>query len=165
MRSVLDGGGVMRGMMQQSTNVRNRSLAAIRTVSAANVGNGVERDHSHRYLVSMLRAYYEIEEAASARQFGTEGADGWGFHLWSELVFDEAPHRAVLEKFAAAYPQSGIALPAYELGEDFIECDAVWASQPVWVYYETVLSHLWLWSADRDAIEGLRSALIPLATI
>ena len=114
--------------------------------------------------MSMHRLYYEVEELAPSPQFGTVGPEGWGFHLWSELLDDEAPHRAVLEKFAAAYPQSGIALPAYDRYEDFIECYAAWDSKPVWVYYETILSHLWLWSADREAIEGVRSALVPLVT-
>lgn len=151
--------------MAHNANVRNRSFDVIPTPAGAEDRSGVENVHLHRYLISMLRPYYEIEEVASARQFGTGGTEGWGFHLWSELVYDEAPHRAVLEKFVAAYPQSGIALPPYDPCEDFVECDAVWASQPVWVYYETILSHLWLWSADRDSIEGLRSALIPLATV
>lgn len=112
----------------------------------------------------MMAVYSKIEKVSPSPQFGNNGPEGWGFHLWSELIDDDAPHRAVLEKFAATYPQSGIALPQYDRYEDYVECYAVWDSKPVWVYYETILSYLWLWSSDRDAIEGLRSALVPLAT-
>lgn len=143
-------------------DARNWSLAADATRSVENGRYGVESGQLHRYLVSMHRPYYEVEEVAPSTQFGTGGPEGWGFHLWSELLDDEAPHRAVLEKFAAAYPQSGIELPTHDRNEDFVECYAVWVSKPVWVYYETLLSYLWLWSADREAIDGLRSALVPL---
>jgi len=111
----------------------------------------------------MHRPYYEVEEVAPSPQFGTVGPEGWGFHLWSERFGDEAPHRAFLEKFAVAYPQSGVALPTYDRNEDFVECYAAWDATAVWVYYETILSQLWFWSADREAIEGVRSAVVPLA--
>ena len=45
-----------------------------------------------------------------------------------------------------------------------MECDAVWDAAPVWIYYETILSYLWFWSEDRNAMESLRANLLPLAT-
>jgi hypothetical protein len=109
-----------------------------------------------------MGVYHEIESISALPQFGNTGPNGWGFHLWSEHSGDDAPHRALLEKFAAEYPQTGMTLPTYNQDEDFVECYAAWDSKTVWVYYETILSYLWLWSADRDAINAVRSALIPL---
>lgn len=105
--------------------------------------------------------YSEIQNVSASPQYGNTGQDGWGFSLFSDLCDDEAPHRLLLERLAVAYPEAGIILPAYERYEDFVECDAVWNSASVWIYYETILSHLWLWSSDRDAVEGIRTALLP----
>ncbi len=88
---------------------------------------------------------------------------GEGFHLWSNLLDDEAPHRQVLERFAEAYPQASIILPPYERYEDYVECYGRWNSASVWIYYETILSSLWLWSKDREAVVAMRTALMPFA--
>lgn len=104
--------------------------------------------------------YSKIESVSAATQFGNSGPDGWGFTLFSDLFDDEAPYRRLLERLAAAYPEAGIILPKYEEYEDYVECYATWNSAPVWIYYETILSYLWLWSADRDALEGIRAALL-----
>ncbi|MBD3745104.1 MAG: hypothetical protein IE932_02690 [Sphingopyxis terrae] len=118
--------------------------------------------HNYRYTTTMPR-YTNIEEVFLSPQYGNTGPKGWGFHLWSDLIDDEAPHRAVLEQFAEMYPKSGIHLPPYDRYEDYVECDAVWNSKPVWIYYETILSHLWMWSADREAVAEMRAALISVA--
>jgi hypothetical protein len=109
-----------------------------------------------------MSAYSKIEEIAASPKYGNTGADGWGFTLWSDLLDDEAPHRALLERLSAAAPEAGIVLPKYDRYEDYIECDAKWASSAVWIYYETILSYLYFWSADRRAVEGVRDALLPL---
>lgn len=109
-----------------------------------------------------MHTYSKIDEVSASPQYGNTGPEGWGFHLWTDLLDDEAPHRDLLTRFAAAWPQAGLDLPEYDRYEDFVECEAVWNSAPVWVYYETILSHLWFWSQDREALEGLRAALLPL---
>ena len=106
--------------------------------------------------------YSKIDEIAASPQYGNTGPDGWGFALWSDMLDDEAPHRAVLERLAATIPQAGITLPEYDRSEDFVECYATWDSSPVWIYYETLLSHLWFWSVDRSAVEKSRAALLSL---
>lgn len=105
--------------------------------------------------------YSKTDEVAASPQYGNSGPDGWGFTLWSELLDDEAPHRPLLERFSAAFPQAGIVLPEYDRYEDFVECYAEWNSASVWVYYETILSYLWFWSADRSAVVGIRAGLLP----
>ena len=109
-----------------------------------------------------MALYSKIEPVTASTRYGITGPSGWGFTLWSDLLDDEAPHRPLLERFSAAFPADGIILPTYDRHEDFVECHARWGSAAVWVYYETILSHLWFWSADRNAIESLRAALLPL---
>ena len=109
-----------------------------------------------------MARYSHIEDISPLPKFGNSGPQGWGFTLWSELIDDEAPHRELLEIFASRYPEARIGLLAYDRYEDFVECEAVWASGKVWVYYETILSHLWLWSPDRETIASFRSALLSL---
>ncbi len=110
-----------------------------------------------------MGTYTKIDEVTASPQYGNTGSDGWGFHLWSNLLDDEAPHRLVLERFAEAYPQASIILPPYERYEDYVECYARWNSASVWIYYETILSSLWLWSEDRQAVVAMRTALLPFA--
>jgi hypothetical protein len=107
--------------------------------------------------------YYEIEAVAPAPQFGNSGPEGWGFTLGSERSHDEAPYRALLERLADVHPQAALSLPEWEEGEDLIEGWLVWKGEYVWVWFETLLSHLWLWSFDRATIESLRTAILPLA--
>jgi hypothetical protein len=82
--------------------------------------------------------------------------------MWSDEVDDDAPHRSLLERFAATYPEAGIDLPVFESLEDYIEAKATWEAGTVSIYYETILSYLWLWSADRETIASFRAALLPL---
>jgi hypothetical protein len=110
-----------------------------------------------------MAAYSTIDEVAASPQYGNTGPSGWGFHMWSDLLDDDAPHRDLLERFAVAFPQTGITLPAYDRFEDYVECYADWGSASVWVYYETILSYLWIWSADRLAVEQFRTAITPMA--
>lgn len=109
-----------------------------------------------------MTLYSEVEEVSELPRNLNSGADGWGFTAWSDLLDDEAPHRKVLDRFAAAHPEAGLALPPYCLGEDYVETDAAWDGATVWVYYETILSHLWIWSPSRDAATSFRAALLPL---
>ena len=105
--------------------------------------------------------YSKLDEVSASPRYGNTWQDGWGFHLWSDLIDDEAPHRFLLERFASTYPQAGISLPEYYEWEDYVECCAAWNAAQVWIYYETILSHLWFWSADRDAVDGIRAAVLP----
>jgi len=72
-------------------------------------------------------------------------------------------YRHLLETFAKQNPDARLELPEWFDGDDLIQGELIWHSQYVWVWYETVLSHIWLWSAKKDVIESLRSALLPLA--
>lgn len=110
----------------------------------------------------MMPLYSKIEEISQSPRFGNSGPDGWGFRIWSDLIDDEAPHRALLERFASKYPHAGIKLPAYDRYEDYVECEAAWGSSTILIYYETIVSLIWLWSTDREAMDSLRSALLPL---
>ena len=46
-----------------------------------------------------MAAYSKIDPVAASTRYGITGPDGWGFHLWSDLLDDEAPHRPLLERF------------------------------------------------------------------
>lgn len=109
-----------------------------------------------------MRAYYQIEEVSLAPQFGNTGDEGWGFTLWSELLDDDAPHRQLLERLVEHYPFANLTLPKWTEAEDLIEGALVWEGKTVWVWFETILSHLWLWSADRSTVVSLRRALVSL---
>jgi len=109
-----------------------------------------------------MAAYREIEEVKASLQYANSGPNGWGFTLWNDPVFDE-PHRPLLERFAEFHPECALALPPYQPDEDCIEGSMTWKSEPIWIWYEHLLTHLWFWSVDRDAIQSLRAALLPLA--
>jgi hypothetical protein len=109
-----------------------------------------------------MAVYREIEEVKAAPLYLNSGPAGWSFTLWNNSLFDE-PHRPLLERFAALYSDCALDLPEYHTGEDCIEGSMMWQSKYVWVWYEHDLTHLSLWSADRDAIESLRAAILPLA--
>lgn len=109
-----------------------------------------------------MAVYREIEEVRASPQFGNTGPPGWGFTLWNNSRYDE-PHRPLLARFAERYPECALDLPAHYVGEDCIEGSMTWQSKVIWIWYENVLEYLWLWSADRDAILSLRTALLPLA--
>jgi|SRR4051794_17975795 hypothetical protein len=109
-----------------------------------------------------MTLYSKIEEVSALPRNLNSGADGWGFTAWSHLLDDEAPHRKVLERFAAANPEAGLALPPYDRYEDYVEADAAWDGATVSVYYESILSYLWIWSPSRDAVTSFRAALLPL---
>jgi len=106
--------------------------------------------------------YSEIEEISAVPRRLNSGPYGWGFCMWSPLFDGEAPHRRLLERVAAAHPAAGIKLPRYYLYEDFVEAVATWNGASVSIYYETTLSYLSLWSANREAVASFRTALLPL---
>jgi hypothetical protein len=72
-------------------------------------------------------------------------------------------YRHLLETFAEQHPDARLELPEWYDCEDLIEGELVWRSQRVWVWFETVLTHIWLWSIDKDVIDRLRSTLLPIA--
>lgn len=110
-----------------------------------------------------MTAYTSIEGVSPLPENINSGQEGWGFTMWSDKLDDEAPHRLVLERFAAAHPEAGIELPLYDRYEDYVEATAEWNGGTIAIYYETVLSYLWLWSPDRAAVSAFREALLPFA--
>jgi hypothetical protein len=103
----------------------------------------------------------KVDEVSALPRKINSGAEGWGFTGWSDLIDDEAPHRSVLERFAAAHPQACIKLPQYDRYEDFVEANAAWNDASVSIYYETIISYLWIWSSSRNAVMSIRAALLP----
>jgi hypothetical protein len=110
-----------------------------------------------------MPAFDQIDEVHSSPQFGNTGEAGWGFTLWGSATCVEEVHRKLLEQLAETYPTSALALPPWYDGEDCVEGSLTWEGVPIWVWFETVLNHTWLWSADREAVISLRGALLPIA--
>jgi hypothetical protein len=106
-----------------------------------------------------MAAYSSIDRVEAAPKFGNTGPAGWGFHAWSDLLDDKAPHRAVLDSIAAAHPELTVTLPDADRFEDYVEGSIKCGSHEVWVYFETILSHLWLWSSERQSAEWARRLL------
>lgn len=104
-----------------------------------------------------------VDPVIPSSQFGNTGPQGWGFTLWGSPNSEEFMYRHLLETFAQQNPDARLELPEWFDCEDLIEGKLIWHTQYVWVWYETVLSHIWLWSAKKDVIESLRSALLPIA--
>ena len=104
-----------------------------------------------------MATYSKIDQVQAAPKFGNTGPMGWGFAAWSELSDDEAPHRKLLESIAAAQPEMTVTLPSAHHDEDFVEGYIKCGSHEVWVYFETLLSHLWFWSAERQSAEWARA--------
>lgn len=104
-------------------------------------------------------ASIEATEVEPALKGGNHGPSGWGFAVYSEVVGDDAPYRALLIRLAAS-GQARLFLPGAEEGEDFVEGDLVWGNQHIEIYFECqVLSYLAFWSLDRKAVEAVRGAL------
>ena len=91
----------------------------------------------------------KVDPVEPSTQFGTTGPQGWGFTLWGSPDGDEFMYRHLLETFAKQNPDGHLELPEWFDGEDLIEGELIWHSQYVWIWYETVLSHIWLWSAKK----------------
>lgn len=104
-----------------------------------------------------------IEPVEASPQCRNTGPQGWGFTLCGSPDGEDFMYRHLLEAFAERNPAARLTLPGWHECEDLIEGSLIWHSQYVWVWYETVLSYIWLWSADKEAIESLRSAMLPLA--
>ena len=109
-----------------------------------------------------MMTYSEIDEVAASRRDINSGPEGWGFSMYSFDSEDDAPHRSLLERFAAAHPEASIKLPRHERHEDFVGATATWNSVAISIYYETLLGYLWLWSLDRKAMESFRMALLSM---
>lgn len=105
----------------------------------------------------------KVDPVKPSPKFGNTGLQGWGFTLWGSSDGEEFMYRHLLETFATENPDVRLKLPEWSDCEDLIEGELVWRSQYVWVWYETVLSHIWLWSADLDVIASLRAAILPMA--
>ena len=71
-----------------------------------------------------MSAYSTIDEVAALARDINSGPEGWGFRMWSPNLDDEAPHRSLVERFAAFYPEARIELPRYERYEDYVEATA-----------------------------------------
>jgi len=119
----------------------------------------VESGHSGDIPVSMP-AYSKIDRVESAPKFGNTGQAGWGFHAWSDLLDDEAPHRTLLANIAAGHPNVVVTLPDADRHEDFVEGSIKCGSHEVWVYFETILSHLWFWSPERQSADWARALVV-----
>ena len=111
-----------------------------------------------------MPTYSTIEDVLARPRDINSGPPGWGFTLYGPMHDEEAPHRRLIERFAAAHPDAGIELPAYDSDEDFVEATAVWNGGEIAIYYETLLSYLWLWSPDRRAVTSFREYLLPLVS-
>jgi hypothetical protein len=107
-----------------------------------------------------MAAYSKIDRVEPAPKFGNTGSPGWGFHAWSNLLDDEAPHRRLLAKIAAAHPEVIVTLPDPDRYEDYVEGFIKCGSHEVWVYFETILSHLWLWSSERQSADWARALVV-----
>lgn len=107
--------------------------------------------------------FERVDPVIPSPKFGITGPEGWGFTLWGSPDGEEYMYRHLLETFATQNLDARLELPEWSDCEDLIEGKLIWRSQYVWVWYETVLSHIWLWSADRNAIDTLRSAILPMA--
>src|SRR5947209_4589483 len=107
-----------------------------------------------------MPAYSKIDRVKAAPKFVNTGAAGWGFHSWSDLLDDKAPHRRLLANIAAAHPEVAVTLPDSDRYEDYVEGSMKSASHEVWVYFETILSHLWFWSPERQSAEWARALVV-----
>ena len=110
-----------------------------------------------------VKAYSKVDEVQPGLRFGNTGPSGWSCTLWSDLLDDEAPHRSLLERFTTKHPEAGLTLPPYDRYEDCVSASFKWGGSDVELYYETILSHLALWSTDREAVDGARQALLSIA--
>ena len=108
-------------------------------------------------------AFDRIDEVQPSPQFGNCGPDGFGFTLWGSSSGGDEVHRQTLERLAETYAEVGLSLPPHSDGEDMIEGSLTWDGQAVWVWFETVLNHTWMWSADRTTMIGLREAMLSIA--
>lgn len=104
-----------------------------------------------------------IEPVKASPQYGNAGSQGWGFTLRGTPDGEDFMYRHLLEAFAERNPTARLTLPEWYECEDLIEGSLIWHAKYVWVWYETALSHIWLWSADKEAIDSVRSAILPLA--
>jgi len=110
-----------------------------------------------------VTAYYNISEVEALPQFRNSGPPGWCITFDATLLDDQAPHRQLLESFAASYPEARLNLPDYHRYEDCIEGSMQWAGKEIWIWYETILSYLALWCSDREAADSLHKAIVPMA--
>ena len=110
-----------------------------------------------------MASFDRIDEVQPSPKFGNTGPEGWGFTLWGSPTCAEEVHRGLLDAFFREHPDCRLQLrPAFD-GEDLIEGSMVWRGVPVWVWFETVLNHTWLWSPDQACSLDLRRAILPLA--
>lgn len=110
-----------------------------------------------------MEHYGEIDPVKGLQRGGNHGPIGWGFCMWGCGHDDGGQHRRLLTMFARKHTEAALKLPVYREGEDCVEGKFIWNSQPVDVYYETVLDYLSVWSVDKETIEVLRTVLQKLA--
>jgi hypothetical protein len=84
---------------------------------------------------------------------------GWQLILWTGDAFDyTTPFRAVLGEIAEALGlerQDDLQLPAYEVGEDFVEGTLRFGNAPLRIYYEHSLSYLVLMSDSEGTLRDV----------
>lgn len=104
----------------------------------------------------------KIDPVKRSAQYGNTGPQGWGVTLWGFSDGDEFMYRHLLETFAAQNRDALLTLPEWTEYEDLIEGELLWRSHTIWVWYEIVLTHIWLWSSDKQVMEDLRVELMKL---
>ena len=104
--------------------------------------------------------FREVEDVSGSPQFGNAGPDGWGFHLWGNLIDSKQPYQDLLERFAEDCPRFGMLSTKLDWHQDPLEGQALWDSKPIWVYCESTLDHIRFWSEERIAMDDIRSALL-----
>jgi hypothetical protein len=110
-----------------------------------------------------MASFDRIDEVQPSAKFGNTGPDGWGFTLWGSATCSEEVHRDLLEAFFRKHPNCCLQLPPRIDCEDLIEGSMIWKGVPVWVWFETVLNHIWLWSPEQACTVDLRRTILPLA--
>ena len=108
-------------------------------------------------------AFDRVDVVHLSPQFGNCGPDGFGFTLWGSSSCGDEVHRRTLERLAEIYPEVRLRLPEQSDGEDLIEGSLTWNGAPIWVWFETFLNYMWLWSANRATVVDLRNAMLPIA--
>ena len=107
-----------------------------------------------------MSAYSKIDQVETAPKLGNTGPAAWGFHAWSDFLDDEAPHRRLLALIASTHPEVVVTLPEADRYEDYVEGSMRGGSYEVWVYFETIVSYLWIWSPERHSADWARALVV-----
>ncbi len=112
-----------------------------------------------------LRPFNEVEEVKPDLRSASCGRPGLSCTLWwADDPSAEPPQRSLIEQFAAKHPEAEVTLPPYQRNEDDVSGSLTWAGCHVEVGYELILPYLRIWSEKREAVVGVRQALICAAS-